>query len=1233
MGATAFRRATPPRTVESRPHGSRTFTFAALCGAVIPAPSAGTTHQESHARYNATEESSSVGLAAMTTEFGAKLRATADPELTCDGQLTVYRWAFDVTPSDIPTLAVAVGRAYVTDAMQLAYPDARVSDKIPPEEGTTRSGDFGEMVARGIYSTRMGRTVPFSKLQLAKQVAKATLQGPDSLCLTITRGEDVEPVIIEAKWRASGTPAAVLGAIETNLKGLTEQYCVEGWAAGVQLMHAHPDHRREFAFAAAQHLGRLIDPDAPLPPHLRHAVAVVGEDRIPTAKIAERWTGTPPVAQLHVVTVADHEATLNSIFEAAGKLTYADLTGGASTLIPSGATPGISGLLSPDMAFRTASTSAPTPLHTILESSLWYLADEDGLALARARMAATEQDPDVRGLAQLLTGALGGARTTLKGRPLADFADAARDVLDLQEPTDRLREVLEATTALDIDLRDAAKHVAAALIHRLDRHPLTMTTAQGATGVAVQHVVDRMRRIGRHAFWPSQAAAVRGGLLDPGQRSLAIKMPTSAGKTTLMELVAADTIDRYPGGVVAVIAPSRALVSQLYRDIRDGLPADVNVRSSQGGLDYDTDLPSTGGVLDGPGVAVVTPERLDLDWRRAMTDDGGIDLEDIKLLIVDEAQHVDSGQRGATLELLIAKALRRGIRVVLLASQFSNVNAIANWVNGVALESDWRPAWLERNVYIRGLLGTKATTARMAYLWPEGSDPTPVFKLKPSEKTKGDGWIRERPHEAAGLVEKWTPDGLVVVFTENKSYAQGLLNVISTGTVQHGPPRAALAELADSIENLHPAEAAALRRGFGLHHADVHRDVRQAIESAAKREGGLLRCIVCTPTLLEGVDFPARTVIAAYPPRTPERRPDIARLRNLEGRAGRAGKFISGRLVVMTSDHDQARLWRRAMRQGLPPTETALTKALKEMQLRAPEHMLIPANKDIINAVTIEALAESATVDGDLRRALEEALQRTFWSSTSAPQVDRSTTLATGTGYAARVAQRVPDAALRAAVYRSGLKLDGCLALRDALATNLNAIVRVLRADPRDPAAQDRLLHWLVAACVANLEELKDLRDLAPGSLRDVLAAWVAGKSEADIEQLHPDTWEAVKPRHLETLLVWALTGAFEIIAALANDLDLRESAHNRLAPSRLRYGVFDAELCPLVRDGADRVQVARIANEYLAEPPSFGIFWPLAEEVLTRIAAEEAAEAAEPSSAETDDRLGPAQPSDEQQL
>src|SRR5690625_4601312 len=110
----------------------------------------------------------------MTTEFGARLRQSGDPRTICDGQLTVYRWEFTCTPSDIPALAVEVGRTYVSDVMRLEFPTASVADKIPHKHGTTRKGDFGEMITHGIYSTRMNRDVPFSKLQHAKPVADAT---------------------------------------------------------------------------------------------------------------------------------------------------------------------------------------------------------------------------------------------------------------------------------------------------------------------------------------------------------------------------------------------------------------------------------------------------------------------------------------------------------------------------------------------------------------------------------------------------------------------------------------------------------------------------------------------------------------------------------------------------------------------------------------------------------------------------------------------------------------------------------------------------------------------------------------------------------------------------------------------------------------------------------------------------------------------------------------------------
>lgn len=284
----------------------------------------------------------------------------------------------------------------------------------------------------------------------------------------------------------------------------------------------------------------------------------------------------------------------------------------------------------------------------------------------------------------------------------------------------------------------------------------------------------------------------------------------------------------------------------------------------------------------------------------------------------------------------------------------------------------------------------------------------------------------------------------------------------------------------------------------------------------------------------------------------------------------------------MTYNHKQARKWRRAFRQELPPTETALTAAMKELLRRRPEWMSDDA-KETLNAVTIEALAEAAAADGDLRAALEEALERTVWSSTSAPQL-QAQTMVLASNYGAVVAQQVPDLHLRQAFYRSGLKLDSCLAIRDEIAPKLDRIVAALTSHPVGEELLENLLHWLIAKLVKALAELSDLRGAEPAQLRDALTKWMLGASESDIEKVHPKAWEVLTPRQLETMIPWALTGAFEIIAALADDLQLREAAHRRLSPVRIRDGVPRVELCDLVRAAADRVQVARIAAEYEAE-------------------------------------------------
>jgi replicative superfamily II helicase len=148
---------------------------------------------------------------------------------------------------------------------------------------------------------------------------------------------------------------------------------------------------------------------------------------------------------------------------------------------------------------------------------------------------------------------------------------------------------------------------------------------------------------------------------------MAIKMPTSAGKTTLIELVIADAFDAESDSVAVVLAPTKALVRQLSSDLHRALPRHVAVRSSHGGLDFDVEGSSSYGLMTKTGVVVVTPERFDLEWRQAVSDSNDTAIDRVRLLVVDEAHLITEMGRGPRLELILGRALRRGIRVVLLS--------------------------------------------------------------------------------------------------------------------------------------------------------------------------------------------------------------------------------------------------------------------------------------------------------------------------------------------------------------------------------------------------------------------------------------------------------------------------------------------------------------------------------------------------------------------------------------
>ncbi len=411
---------------------------------------------------------------------------------------------------------------------------------------------------------------------------------------------------------------------------------------------------------------------------------------------------------------------------------------------------------------------------------------------------------------------------------------------------------------------------------------------------------------------------------------------------------------------------------------------------------------------------------------------------------------------------------------------------------------------------------------------------------------------------------------------------------------------AELLEMARTVAGVDPDAAALLRSGIGLHHGGLPRIVRQAVETAARKNW--LRCVVCTPTLLEGVDFPTRTVIAAYPPQTRRGHPEVARLRNLAGRAGRGGRFSSGTLVVMAEDETGAKKWLRAFRAALPPTRSGLTQALEHMRnVAASLHVLELGDDaqrptDAVDGLVLAAVAEGAVTDGDLRAALEKVLGRTLWSATTHPSI-RDYTLDVATRRAGYVARAVGGSHWSRAFYRSGLPVASCIALRDALEPNVRLFEQAMDSLGANP---DDWLLWLSTAIAPHLKELGTWAALSQHQLRDALGRWLGGQPLDEIAVAHPEVWPAIE-NDLDTLLPWVITGAIEFAAAHVQRADIRDLAHRRLAISRLRYGVPRIELTDIVRRGYDRVLVTRLADQYDKEPIGAHLFQSLTEYVTER--------------------------------
>jgi helicase len=410
-------------------------------------------------------------------------------------------------------------------------------------------------------------------------------------------------------------------------------------------------------------------------------------------------------------------------------------------------------------------------------------------------------------------------------------------------------------------------------------------------------VIKRWLADGMRYLLPIQAESVnRYGILRG--ESVVISGPGTSGKTFCGEMAA--LYNGALGKKAIFLVPLKAIAEEKHR-LFTGRYSPLGIR-----------------------LALATRDRLDDTVAQGQFDIligiyekfNSLTASDISLIrncgcfILDEFQMIDDSDRGAELELVIAKirAFNPGAQIVILVGEGSSPEGISRWLGIPCLEENRRPVDLRLGILHRGKFHFRGFNdlREGEESWLEKRD------------IDYDGPLSDQSLSAIGtLIERGEQ---VIIFSSTR---KSCVNIAAHLARQLNLPRAsnsvgALDDLAPSAQN--ERLGACLDGGVAFHHAELDSEQRGLVEDGFR--SGEIKALVATSTLARGVNLPAKNVfieVMRYEgTRSLHSRSymvpiSVADFHQAAGRAGRLGSKDSfGRAVMVASTpYEREILWDR----------------------------------------------------------------------------------------------------------------------------------------------------------------------------------------------------------------------------------------------------------------------------------------------------------------------------------
>ncbi|WP_337021232.1 DEAD/DEAH box helicase [Pantoea anthophila] len=372
---------------------------------------------------------------------------------------------------------------------------------------------------------------------------------------------------------------------------------------------------------------------------------------------------------------------------------------------------------------------------------------------------------------------------------------------------------------------------------------------------------------------------------------LSVSAPTSAGKSFILSLAVIDKIKTYGKECVVYVVPTRALISEVSNKFRYECKMagfdKVVIRTAPEVIETDS--------IEQGLIYVLTQERL----VSLLSNSYRNNHFHINTLLIDEAHEIQKGKRGIILQNAVELALEKypHMQVMFSSPLISNpeyfFSIFRRGKNGQSFIETISP--VTQNILLVNQVShnTKAINVKVN----AEDEPIDLGVYELDFVLRGNRKVQKA--RIAEFISR--SGGSVIVFEDTPSNAEEVaINIAKNISKLY--LQSDFEEFIASIEDeMHEKYTliTCLCSGVAFHYGNMPSIIRNGIEYFFKR--GDIRFIVCTSTLLQGVNLPAKHLILENPHSgdEPMSRADFL---NLAGRAGRLKYEFHGNVWCVRSN-------------------------------------------------------------------------------------------------------------------------------------------------------------------------------------------------------------------------------------------------------------------------------------------------------------------------------------------